>query len=188
MDADFGPRPCNCPRKFIPNRVYSFGGNDSCCPAGAVYKIRCCASANCLCVYIENSQRYVKKRVQEHICEVTKLYSTLILPTYYCQTIAPLSQTQTNTDSMNASVSSSTITQNSSILLLTYPPRCIISNVPTSNSPPRVLQMNLHPQTWLSNMSASVVNILTAQSLMSVKDDSSTAQPPSPQPPAPADS
>jgi hypothetical protein len=80
-DADFGPRPCNCPRKFKVDGECAYGGNKfSCRTAGCVYKISCKAP-DCNCFYIGKSQRYVKTRVQEHIGEVTKLYNNIVMKT-----------------------------------------------------------------------------------------------------------
>ena len=74
-NADFGPRPCNCPRKFKVNGECAYGSTRfSCQTAGCVYKISC-NLPNCNCFYLGKSQRYVKTRMQEHIGEVTKLYN-----------------------------------------------------------------------------------------------------------------
>ena len=80
VDADFGPRPCNCPKRFKVDGqcAYSSGSRFTCRTAGSVYKISC-KIKDCNCFYIGKSQRYVKTRVQEHIGEVTKLYNKLIL-------------------------------------------------------------------------------------------------------------
>ena len=77
--ADFGPRPCNCPRKFKVNGECTYSGTQfTCWTAGCVYKISCYVP-NCNCFYMGKSQRYVETRVQEDIGENTKLYNTRIL-------------------------------------------------------------------------------------------------------------
>ncbi len=92
VDADMGKRPCNCPTKFKVNGVCTYGGDNSCCTSGTIYKISC-LSNGCKCFYIGKSQRYVKTRIQEHIGEVTKLYAKNILITNHSQTTTPPSQT-----------------------------------------------------------------------------------------------
>ena len=79
VDADFGPRPCNCPRKFKVDGVCAYGGSRfTCRTAGCVYKITCNVP-DCRCFYIGKSQRYIKTRIQDHIGEVTKLYNKNVL-------------------------------------------------------------------------------------------------------------
>jgi hypothetical protein len=131
------------------------------------------------CVSILAYCNIMSKRVQKLICEVTKVYCMLILPTNHRRTIAPQLQTQTSTDSLSESISSSTITQNSPILQLMYPPRCIVMTCKWTS---------FYLQTHLSNITTSVGNISTMQSLMVIKENSSTGQPPTPQqPPPPVD-
>jgi hypothetical protein len=89
VDADMGKCPCNFPPKFKVNEVFAYGGDDSCCTSGTVYKISCLL-ATCNCFYIGKSQRYVKMRIQEHIGEVTKFYAKKILATNHrSQTTTP---------------------------------------------------------------------------------------------------
>jgi hypothetical protein len=162
MDADYGTHPCNCPRQFLVDGKCTFGNDSSCCTAGIVYKISCCASANCHCFYIGKSQRYIKKRIQEHIGEVTKLYSNLILQTHRPRRAHHSSQTlQTTTTTLSKSTRffSAAITQSSSILPPTYPPHCIFIN-DTSPSQPLdwTLWIHLCPWSHLSDLSDSSIN------------------------------
>ncbi len=122
VDADLGQPPCNCPAKFKVNGACAFGGDESCCTAGVVYKVSCCASQSCNCFYIGKLQRYVKKRIQEHIGKVIKLYSKLKLPNIrpaaHCTSSTCHSQSTPPT--RTSSRSSSTRTQESYDLPLTY--------------------------------------------------------------------
>jgi hypothetical protein len=161
-DADYGTRPCNCPQQFLVDGKCAFGNDSSCRTAGVVYKISCCASANCHCFYIGKSQHYVKKRIQEHIGEVTKLYSNLILQTHRPRRAHHFSQTlQTTTTTLSKSTrfSSAAITQSSSILPPTYPPRCIfINNTSPSQPLDRTLRIHLCPRSHLSDLSDSSID------------------------------
>ncbi len=78
VNADLGKHPCNCLTKFKVNGECTYGGDNSCRTSGTVYKISC-KHENCNCYYIFKSQGYIKVRVQEHIGEVTKLYTKNIL-------------------------------------------------------------------------------------------------------------
>ncbi len=85
VNADMDKCPCNCPTQFKVNEVCAYGGNNSCCTSGTVYKISC-LSNGCKCFYIGKSQQYVKMSIQDHIGEVTKLYAKNILVTNCFQT------------------------------------------------------------------------------------------------------
>jgi hypothetical protein len=56
-DANFGCRPCNCPRNHKVNRICAYSSNGySCQTAGTVYKIKC-KNNSCNCFYIQTSQQ-----------------------------------------------------------------------------------------------------------------------------------
>ena len=99
-DADFGPRPCNCPRKFKVDGVCAYGDSKfTCRTAGCVYKITC-KVPNCQCFYVGKSQRYTKTRIQEHIGEVTKLYNKhVLLPNSTMPPTAPSQQSKSTRSS-----------------------------------------------------------------------------------------
>jgi hypothetical protein len=89
-NTNFGQWPCYCPKNYKVNGKCAYGSKQSTCrTAGIIYKITCTAP-NCNCFYIGKSQRYVKTWIQEHIGEVTKLYSKSILLTSRHQMTATL--------------------------------------------------------------------------------------------------
>jgi hypothetical protein len=94
-DADFGPRPCNCPKEFKVNGECTYGSTwFSCRTAGCVYKISCNVP-NCNCFHVGKSLRYVKTPVQEHIGEVTKLYNKcMLLPNCTARSTSPSALSQ----------------------------------------------------------------------------------------------
>ena len=79
VDADLGQRPCNCPCRFKVNEECAYGGDDTCQTSSTIYKVTCKANENCKCFYIDKSQCSVKTKVQEHIGEVSKLYTKYVL-------------------------------------------------------------------------------------------------------------
>ncbi len=106
-----------------------------------------CIQSELLCIpimqllYIVKSQQYVKKRIQEHIGEVTKLYSKLILPNSrpaaHCTSSTCHSQSTPPT--RTSSSLSGTRTQDSYVLPPTYLPRCMVlndANPPGTNAEP----------------------------------------------------
>ncbi len=125
-DTDYGTQPCNCARKFLVYGECTFGSNNSCRTTGEIYKICCCASETCKCFYISKFQQYVKKRIHEHIGDVSKLCSTYILPPH-CTRRPPASSKSLQTASPIGSRGKSTsarsvaMTQNSLILSPTLP-------------------------------------------------------------------
>jgi len=149
VDVDYGPRPCNCPARYKVNGkcAFSTGGETTCRTAGIVYKISCKANSNCKCFYIGKSQRYVKTRVQEHIGEVTKLYSKYILPSNRSnQSTRSLSSTQTTDNQSTALISLGS--QWPSLPAqppapITSPPLCVIIDDAAPTTAPRTLTMRL---------------------------------------------
>ena len=131
-DADLGCWPCNCPSNHKVNGVCAYSSNGySCQTARTVYKIKC-KNNGCNCFYIEKSQQYVKKRVQEHIGEVARIYANTILPTHQHQqsTRRTSSQPQTLTTS---SIELSLDTQANSVH--EFQPLCVIINDDATNRP-----------------------------------------------------
>lgn len=109
-DADFGPRTCNCPKKFKVDGVCAYGGSRfTCRTAGCVYKITC-KVPNCKCFYVGKSQRYIKTRIQEHIGEVTKLYNkNVLLPNSASQSSTPpTAPSQHSTSTRSSTISLAT--------------------------------------------------------------------------------
>ncbi len=125
-----GKCPCNCPTKFKVNGVCAYGGDDSCRTSGTVYKISC-LSNGCNCFYIGKSQGYVKKRFQEHIGEVTKLYAKNIIATNHSpMTIPPSHHSQTQSEARSTS-SLGTQEETSSLDSVdSTPPLCIVIKIP----------------------------------------------------------
>jgi hypothetical protein len=139
-------KPCNCPNKDKVNGKCGYGSEQSTChTAGIIYKITCTAP-NCNCFYIGKSQRYVKTQIQEHIGEVTKLYSKSILLTNHQQTTTTLPSSPSQTSKSGSALisqppSPSSHTSTSSSALLSQPaqsdnnPLCIVIYPPAHNHP-----------------------------------------------------
>jgi hypothetical protein len=120
------------------------------------HKVSCYASQSSNCFYIGKSQRYVKKQVQEHIGEVTKLYSKLILPNsrpaaHRISLTCHSQSTPTTRTSLN---SSGTRTQDSYVLPPTYPPQCVIINNANPPEPTQGLTMQIRRRPRASDISS----------------------------------
>jgi hypothetical protein len=138
---------CNCPTKFKVNGVCAYEGDDSCCTSVTVYKISC-LSNGCKCFYIGKSQRYVRTCIQEHICEVTKLYAKNILATNCCQTTTPPSHPSQTQSKAQSTSSLGTQEETSSLDSVDgTPPLYIVINDTATNTPPLGTNMQLQDQT-----------------------------------------
>ncbi len=125
VDADFGPRPCNYPRKYEVNGECAYGDEHfSCCTAGSAYKISCNAN-NCNCFYIGKSQQYIKTSIQEHIGEVRKLYNKHILLPNQTTTTPPPTQLQGSTN-CSSTISITTQSRTSYQELPQTNPMCVV--------------------------------------------------------------
>ncbi len=161
IDANLGHWSCSCLTRFKINGECTYGGDASFQTAGTVYTILCKAKTTCNCFYIGKSQCYIKTRVQEHIDDVTKLYSKYIL--FFNQPqMTPNKPSTPQTKSLSCSSILSLKTQASSTNL--PPQTCVIIN---SNNPPSEPSMP-HLHSWANSNTSLVGNNSNATPLPTI--------------------